>query len=344
MAKRICPWGALVAITLLARSVQAASDHRSFHCVIEAGGAGFAWKVVAQTGTGSGEVMMEGKIAAVHVANEWWATPPPANLDPESTHGDARLLEFVDRKETTGTDDIGSYIDVEVQWRASPPGTSPPVLWETSCRAYPVLPHEGGTAVVFSSGFSGGATDTAVPSATADDGVLSHWPLAQTLHTNLTTAVSWEGEFLGPTSGLSHGVAGGPNVFYSDMDPLGRITTPVVASPLNHFKVASSSHTSFDGSAVAWAPGTAGTVKSLPAGFKHSWLLYSPEMGAGVTAAVREYGSLLQRLHNTSRVDDITVEKLQYQVEPPLCSPRQPAFPARPRTHLLCGKVCVCVV
>ena len=71
----------------------------------------------------------------------------------------------------------------------------------------------------------------------------------------------------------------------------------------------------FDGSAAAWAPGTAGTAASLPTAFEHSWMVYVPKPGAGVTAAVHGWGSLLQRLHNTSRVDDITVNKLQYQTD-----------------------------
>lgn len=324
----------VVTVAFAARAAQAASaTGASLRCEVDVPthpqtphvGKPFGWRVIREA-----EVLMSGDVAAVHVNGGWWATPPSqSTAQPHASSGNlprggasAGVLQFVSQRPTSGTDSLGRYTGVTVQWSAGngAPETKEGTVWETGCRSYPELT-EGGSAVVFTSGFPGGAQDTVVPSATADDGVLSNWPLTRAVHSNLTASFSWASEFVGPTNGPSYGAIGGPIVFYSGADPTGRSVAPVVVSPLDNFKVGSSAKAAFDGTPAAWAPGTLGTVESLPRGYEHSWVVYSPAAPAGVTAAVHGYGRAMQRIHNTTRVDDITVEKLQYQVrlDPPRC-------------------------
>ena len=95
---------------------------------------------------------------------------------------------------------------------------------------------------------------------------------------------------------------------------------PVVTAPVDHFKISSSAASDYTGAAVAWAAGTAGTVESLPANFTHRFAVYSPQptkygSSPGVTAAVEGWGKLMTKLYNTSRVKDISLEKLEYQTD-----------------------------
>ena len=112
----------------------------------------------------------------------------------------------------------------------------------------------------------------------------------------------------------------------------------VVLSPLDNFKASSSGPGSiWDGSQPAWAPGTAGTITSLPPGFEHTFILRAGA-SPGVTAAIGEWGRTLQAVHRTSRVADVTLQKIGYETdncrsptadrwaEPPETSPKAPTF------------------
>lgn len=98
----------------------------------------------------------------------------------------------------SGSDSIGAYVGVRVRWSA---GGTP---WETTCKGYTDVGDGGGAAAVFTSSFPQGAEDTAVPTASSSDGVLSNWPLARTVSPNFTSVLSWEGEFCGHTSSVTY--------------------------------------------------------------------------------------------------------------------------------------------
>ena len=55
-----------------------------------------------------------------------------------------------------------------------------------------------------------------------------------------------------------------------------------MASSLDHFKITGETRAAWNGSASAWAPGTSGTVTSLPAGFTHRFAVFSPVSHAGL--------------------------------------------------------------
>jgi hypothetical protein len=109
------------------------------------------------------------------------------------------------------------------------------------------------------------------------------------------------------------GPTGGPTVFFdADDDALSLV---VVLSPLDNFKASSSGPGSiWDGSQPAWAPGTAGTITSLPPGFEHTFILRAGA-ATGVTAAIGEWGRTLQAVHRTSRVPDVTLQKIGYETD-----------------------------
>ena len=114
---------------------------------------------------------------------------------------------------------------------------------------------------------------------------------------------------------------------------------PVVGAALSHFKIASESRSSWDGSPSAWAPGVAGTLTSLPQGFVQRVALYTPTAtvtatstvtvtapsstgsggggpsSPGLTAATVRWGKMMQEVHNTTRVPDLTMAKLEYQTD-----------------------------
>ena len=302
-------------LALLFGSVSAAAlgaggaSQSQIACQLSAGaGVPFSWSLVD---VASGTLLMSGEQAAVHLDGQWWqargSTAPGARQ--------LKLLKLLRSGPINGTDQLGRYAGTALSW-----GTDTAAVWETACKTYETAAgsaHAG--VVVFESGFPEGATGTAVPAASSSDGVLSNFPLATDV--NATAFLSWGGVFLRPSNRVTHGLSGGPVVFFDPDDPEGRSSTVVVGSPLDNFKATSQASKAFDGSAASWAPGTAGTITSLDKGYVHRFVVVAPTRdpatgNAGVTAAVRAYGLMMQSLHNTTRIDtDKTVTGLQYQTD-----------------------------
>ena len=88
------------------------------------------------------------------------------------------------------------------------------------------------------------------------------------------------------------------------------LTMVVVGSALNNYKDTSAGpgHT-WDGATPAWAPGISGTITSLPADFTQTIVL-TVGSGPGITAAIGEWGELLQDYHKAYKVPDVTLEKI----------------------------------
>eukprot|EP01052_Picozoa_sp_SAG31_P036586 SAG31_NODE_4592_length_3107_cov_9.144729_4_plen_199_part_00 len=158
--------------------------------------------------------------------------------------------------------------------------------------------------------FSEHANATCFPNCR--DEVIVNFPAFTTVA--LKDTISWQGSFVGAVQGaMSKGPQGGPTVFFDATDAL--LKTVVVGSAMDSFKTSSAGPgTCWDGVTKCWAPGTSGTITSLPAGFSQTFMLHVGS-GPGITAAIAEWGSLLQKVHKTYRVPDLTLEKIGYQTD-----------------------------
>jgi hypothetical protein len=173
-----------------------------------------------------------------------------------------------------------------------------------------------GNTVAFETSFPRGAGGTSFVRAQnktdSNQEVVANFPA----FTNWTLAgvISWAGSFVGAQQGkLSTGPTGGPTVFFDPADA--GLETVVVGSALDNFKDTSAGpgHT-WDGTTPAWAPGISGTITSLPADFTQTIVL-TVGSGPGITAAIGEWGELLQAYHQAYKAPDVTLEKIGYQTD-----------------------------
>lgn len=204
-------------------------------------------------------------------------------------------------KPVTGTHPVlGAYKGVELSWMA---GTTP--LTTTAKNFAP-------DTITFEYTFPKGATGTSMMElAGARDEVIVNFP-AFTNQT-LDGTMSWQGSFVGAVQGdVSKGPQGGPTVFFDPEDA--KLETVVIGSALDNFKSSSAGPgTTWNGKS-AWVPGTSGTIKSLPAGYTQTFMLHAGST-SGITAAIAEWGGLLQAYHKAYKVPDVTLSKIGYQTD-----------------------------
>lgn len=81
----------------------------------------------------------------------------------------------------------------------------------------------------------------------------------------------------------------------------GGLTLLLLSSPGCVRSTSAGPGTTYDGTTEAWAPGTPGTIKSLPTGYTQTFLLHAGS-GAGITAAIAEWGGILQAVHKVSQL------------------------------------------
>ena len=62
---------------------------------------------------------------------------------------------------------------------------------------------------------------------------------------------------------------------------------------------------------LARFPGTAGTITTIPAGFKHTFVMRAGTKG-GVTATIGEWGDMLQAYYKSWKLVDITLTNIGY--------------------------------
>ena len=202
-----------------------------------------------------------------------------------------------------GSDSIGAFVGTQLAWTA---GESTP--FTTSVRNYDAPP-----CVVFEYTFPEGAERTAHAPANGTQ----HGDQAYDLLTNFPAftsvkakeGVSWADAFINFQPHLAFGPNGGPAVFF---DAAGSESPVMLLSPLDHFIGSSSTDILHDGRGAAWAGGIASTVAALPRGFSHSFVLFS---GVGITTTMHDWGQLIQRLANTTKVPDPTLTGLSYQTD-----------------------------
>lgn len=173
--------------------------------------------------------------------------------------------------------------------------------------------------MTFSTAWPAGAEDTSLvkhnaSGAKSNQEVIASFPALTA--PSLPNTLSWAGSFVGAQHNRGFdvtGPTGGPTVLFDGSDP--SLETVVVLSPLDHFKATSAGPgTTWDGKTPAFAPGTAGTITSIPSGFTQTFVIRAGSTG-GITATIGEWGGMLQAVHNTTRVPDVTLEKIGYQTD-----------------------------
>ena len=197
-----------------------------------------------------------------------------------------------------GSDRIGQFKGTRLDWMA---GNSTP--FQTSVKNYVSPP-----CVVFEYAFPDGAEGTAhAPRGQAESDVLTNFPAFRSIE--MKHAISWADNFINFQPKLAYGPNGGPAVWF---DSPGTESPVLIASPLDNFIGSSSTGVLANGDGAVWAGGMTATIESLPRGFSQSFVLYS---GVGVTASLHEWGALLQRLANSSKIADPTLTGLSYQTD-----------------------------
>ena len=180
-----------------------------------------------------------------------------------------------------GSDPIlGAFKGSELTWSA---GRTPLVTTAKSFASSPT--------VVFEYLFPDGAKGTSLVQLAnkSNAEVIVNFPCF-TNHSALANTLSWHGSFVGAVQNSeSTGPQGGPTVFFNSSDA--KLGTVVIGSAMNNFKSTSAGPgTTWDGKTKAWAPGTSGTITSLPAGFSQAFVLHA---GTGITATIGSWGQLL---------------------------------------------------
>ncbi|KAJ1449132.1 hypothetical protein M885DRAFT_573240 [Pelagophyceae sp. CCMP2097] len=203
-------------------------------------------------------------------------------------------LHLDSAKNESDDDAVGAYEGVQLSWRADKE-----VVWTTTAKTY-----NTGVDVAFSSAFPRGLNGTASGS------VVTHFPAFSKVP-GFTKTLSWAGSFVQPVWStpleMSSGARGGPAVFHGDDN------TVLVASPMDHFKAWSEGNGTTWDDTPAWAPGPAGTIVQIPAGFEMNHLLH---VGSSITAAVKEWGDLLKSYRGFQpKMFDVTLDKLGYQTD-----------------------------
>jgi hypothetical protein len=149
----------------------------------------------------------------------------------------------------------------------------------------------------------------------ADQGQLAgFFPAFSGASASLDGRLSWHGDFAQAQEegqGCQEGTQGGPCVLFSSADP--SHGPAIMLSALDQFLTTSRAVRLWDGSGAVWAGGTVGSVARLPRGFAHWFVVVGAE--DGVTETVSQWGALLRRAHNTTRVPDLTVDALGYQTD-----------------------------
>ena len=249
------------------------------------------------------------------------ATPTPCTLKGLPPRRALFLPHFTRNTHTPVTH---THISTCARARARTAGTAHEVTWAagkdgktqfiTTSRSF-----ADGATVTFTTTWPTGAKQTSLVEHNAsgdksNQEVIANFPAFTT--NTLPNTLSWEGSFVGAqhNRGLDvTGPTGGPTVFFDASDP--KLATVVVMSPLDNFKAWSAGPgTTWDGTTPAFAPGTAGTITSIPAGFTHTMLLRVGTKG-GITATIGEWGMTLQAVHKTTRMVDLTLTNIGYQTD-----------------------------
>ena len=199
-----------------------------------------------------------------------------------------------------GTDrTLGVYSGASVQWIAD--GNVPVV---TAVKIF-----ANSSAVVFETFFPQGANGTSCDDVEASS---INFPAFQ--QNQYASALSWQGSFTQSVRGFSQGRRGGPTVFYGSEQK-----SILIGSPLDNFKSSTAGSGSCCNGTKAWAPGTAGTVKNFPVGFRQRVILRL-DMSGSITHAISEWGKLLRasRFPDDAaffKTPDVTVQKVGYQTD-----------------------------
>ena len=288
------------------------------------------------------ETVATGAPVAVHVNGQWYAaqcshlrnksaTPRSPSCRPLVRQGAART--------TTGRDSVyGAYTEITVTWLARDGGIETPAgegnssssssssssstttVFETHVRTFSDAKHVVAMGYSLPSGAAG--TAHAQPAHVIVGGVITNFPAFSQLHAGFSDAavLSWQGIFVGSDRKRTMGATGGPTVWHRDKDYYydgndGSGVVAIIAAPRNHFKATGETDTLYDGTPAAWVPGVAATYTSLPASFRHDFLVFAGS--SGVTDTVWAWGQGVLKQHSVAqqRLPDPTLTGLSYQTD-----------------------------
>ena len=131
----------LLVLLLLPAAAAAGVAGPPLKCSMKASATTFQWALLED---GSTSPLMSGDATAVHLNGQWFyagsSSPTHASSSGSSTHS---RLSYTRTLERAGTDTIGEFNEVLVEWSAG--GTA----WHTGCRSYYSLVDSGDGAVSF---------------------------------------------------------------------------------------------------------------------------------------------------------------------------------------------------
>jgi hypothetical protein len=228
---------------------------------------------------------------------------------------------------TRGSDRFGNFTKTGLRWKAtSSDGAALDV--ETAFRVY-----DGASAgtVVFEQSIPAGAKRTNYKNVSFEDRTNArvlpffHFPsfnttAADSVWGNCSDAkrcdagyLTWQGTqisrgFLplasGPPTQDHLGLDSGPVVLFDATAPA-EGSRALVVSPATHFKGAVQMR-----HGESWVAGVAGEVEEVPAGYSHETILHATAQG--VTRTLDQWGGLMRRAHNTTKVADVLTTHIGY--------------------------------
>eukprot|EP01060_Flectonema_neradi_P001954 TRINITY_DN1119_c2_g1_i1.p1 TRINITY_DN1119_c2_g1~~TRINITY_DN1119_c2_g1_i1.p1 ORF type:complete len:771 (+),score=173.81 TRINITY_DN1119_c2_g1_i1:44-2314(+) len=125
-------------------------------------------------------------------------------------------------------------------------------------------------------------------------------------------ARSWHGSFMNYAESQTTGPQGGPTIFFETDEQTKKVNKTVIGSVINNFKSSTAGSGKTWSGKNAWAPGTTSTLKAVPAGYQHNFILIE---GEGITETVSEWGKGMRERYSTKKVDDVTLAKIGYQTD-----------------------------
>ncbi|XP_065187908.1 uncharacterized protein LOC135818452 [Sycon ciliatum] len=262
----------------------------------------------------NGKLLLLGSGVAVFHEQQWFAS----DVTNETSHNDsvdespAKKLVLVKKEQKSGVDVIGSYSSWDSTWQADD------VTIVTVIKTYPSLAN----IVAFSYNISNSSL-TGTSSENADQ-VITNFPALNKVDGTFlqnATFLGWKSTMVSPVFGAeeqnnSYGTTSGPHVYIDSEAPVNSADV-VILSYFDHFMSSSQTNQRYNGEKVDWIPGISQSVKSLPAGFSHTSVVFHGTRG--LTQTMHDYGKFMQSTHSQTgkleRRQDLTLEYLGYQTD-----------------------------
>ncbi|XP_065187907.1 uncharacterized protein LOC135818451 [Sycon ciliatum] len=259
----------------------------------------------------NGKPLLLGSGVAVFHEQQWFAS----DATNETSHNDsvdespAKKLVLVKKEQKSGVDVIGSYSSWDSTWQADD------VTIVTVIKTYPSLEN----VVAFSYNISNSSLTPGTNSGDANN-VITNFPALSKANGSFfdnSTFLGWSGMMVRAVMGYpAYGKISGPHVYVDGEAPVNSADV-VILSYFDHFMSSSQTNQRYNGEKVDWIPGISQSVKSLPAGFSHTFVVFHGTRG--LTQTMHDYGQFMQSTHSPTgkleRHQDITLDFLGYQTD-----------------------------